>query len=65
MSCSRIWRSCARARDFRTGIDLDKLIACARILRSEMPNEPLYGGLARAGLPRGNGGQSCVRKKAA
>jgi hypothetical protein len=23
------------------------------ILKAEMPNEPLYGGLARAGLPSG------------
>jgi hydroxymethylglutaryl-CoA lyase len=25
-----------------------------RILREEMPNETLYGGIARAGLPGGN-----------
>jgi hydroxymethylglutaryl-CoA lyase len=41
------------SKGFPTGIDLDKLIAVRAILRSEMPNEPLYGGLARAGLPRG------------
>jgi len=29
-----------------------ELIAVREILRKEMPNEPLYGGLARAGLPR-------------
>jgi len=37
---------------FATGIDIDKLVAVRAVLRSEMPNEPLYGGLARAGLPR-------------
>jgi len=40
------------SKGFPTGIDIDKLIAVRAILRSEMPNEPLYGGLARAGLPR-------------
>ena len=39
------------SKGFPTGIDLDKLIAVRAILRSEMPNEALYGGLARAGLP--------------
>ena len=38
---------------FRTGIDMDKLIAVRSIPKSEMPGESLYGGLARAGLPRG------------
>jgi type IV secretion system protein VirB5 len=31
--------------------DIEKLVAVRSILRTEMPNEPLYGGLARAGLP--------------
>jgi hydroxymethylglutaryl-CoA lyase len=39
------------SKGFRTGIDIDKLVAVRSILRSEMPNEALYGGLARAGLP--------------
>src|SRR5499427_4991355 len=39
------------SKGFRTGIDIEKLVAVRAILRSEMPNEPLYGGLARAGLP--------------
>jgi hydroxymethylglutaryl-CoA lyase len=34
-----------------TGIDIDRLIAVRAILKEAMPNEPLYGGLARAGLP--------------
>ncbi len=39
------------SKGFETGIDIEKLIAVRSILRSEMANEALYGGLARAGLP--------------
>ena len=39
------------SKGFATGIDIDKLVDVRSILRSEMPNEALYGGLARAGLP--------------
>jgi hydroxymethylglutaryl-CoA lyase len=39
------------SKGFATGIDIDRLIAARSILREAMPNEPLYGGLARAGLP--------------
>jgi hydroxymethylglutaryl-CoA lyase len=42
------------SKGFATGIDLEKLIAVRRILREEMPNETLYGGVARAGLPGGS-----------
>ena len=41
------------SKGFVTGIDIGKLIAVRAILRSEMPGETLYGGLARAGLPGG------------
>ncbi len=41
------------SKGFATGIDIEKLVAVRAILRAEMPDEPLYGGLARAGLPRG------------
>jgi hydroxymethylglutaryl-CoA lyase len=41
------------SKGFNTGIDIEKLIAVRAILRSEMPNETLYRGLARAGLPAG------------
>lgn len=41
------------SKGFATGIDLDRLIAVRAILREAMPNEPLYGGVARAGLPCG------------
>jgi hydroxymethylglutaryl-CoA lyase len=44
------------SKGFNTGIDIEKLIAVRSILRSEMPNEALYGGLARAGLPVGRTG---------
>ena len=40
-------------KGFATGIDIEKLIAVRSILKSEMPGEALYGGLARAGLPSG------------
>jgi hydroxymethylglutaryl-CoA lyase len=39
------------SKGFATGIDIDRLIAVRAILKETMPNEPLYGGLARAGLP--------------
>jgi hydroxymethylglutaryl-CoA lyase len=39
------------SKGFATGIDIEKLVAARSILRSEMPNEQLYGGMARAGLP--------------
>jgi hydroxymethylglutaryl-CoA lyase len=39
------------SKGFVTGIDIERLISVRSILRSEMPNETLYGGLARAGLP--------------
>jgi len=41
------------SKGFATGIDIDRLVAVRGILKSEMPNEQLYGGLARAGLPCG------------
>jgi hydroxymethylglutaryl-CoA lyase len=41
------------SKGFSTGIDIDRLVAVRSILRSEMPGETLYGGLARAGLPSG------------
>ena len=39
------------SKGFATGIDIEKLIAVRGILETEMPDEALYGGLARAGLP--------------
>jgi hydroxymethylglutaryl-CoA lyase len=41
------------SKGFPTGIDIERLIAVRAILRTEMPAEALYGGLARAGLPGG------------
>ena len=43
----------SESKGFATGIDVEKLVAVRAILRSEMPGEQLYGGLARAGLPCG------------
>jgi hydroxymethylglutaryl-CoA lyase len=39
------------SKGFSTGMDIEKLLNVRGILRSEMPGETLYGGLARAGLP--------------
>ncbi len=39
------------SKGFATGIDVEKLIGVRGILREVMPEETLYGGLARAGLP--------------
>lgn len=39
------------SKGFATGIDIDRLVEVRSILRAEMPNEQLYGGMARAGLP--------------
>jgi hydroxymethylglutaryl-CoA lyase len=39
------------SKGFATGIDIEKLVAVRSILKTEMPDETLYGGLARAGLP--------------
>ncbi|WP_144633859.1 hydroxymethylglutaryl-CoA lyase [Bordetella genomosp. 13] len=36
-----------------TGIDLNALLEVRQVLQRVLPDTPLYGGLARAGLPRG------------
>ena len=36
---------------YRTGIDLPRLIEMRAILEQALPGEPLYGFIARAGLP--------------
>jgi hydroxymethylglutaryl-CoA lyase len=41
------------SKGFPTGIDIERLVGVRGILKSEMPGEALYGGLARAGLPNG------------
>lgn len=40
-----------QAMGYRTGIDLPALIASRQLLCDALPNEPLYGAIARAGLP--------------
>jgi hydroxymethylglutaryl-CoA lyase len=37
---------------FKTGIDLDKLVAARAYLQEGLPAEPRHGALARAGVPR-------------
>ncbi len=41
------------AMGVRTGIDLERLIACREDLATALPDEPLYGFTANAGLPLG------------
>ncbi|MGI9233626.1 MAG: hydroxymethylglutaryl-CoA lyase [Woeseiaceae bacterium] len=38
---------------FRTGIDIEKLMAVRNILTEALPHEPLYGFVPDAGLPKG------------
>lgn len=40
-----------QAMGYHTGIDLPALIASRQVLRDALPGEPLYGAIARAGLP--------------
>jgi hydroxymethylglutaryl-CoA lyase len=37
---------------FATGIDLEKLLAARALLAEGLPGEPLYGAMAKAGLPK-------------
>lgn len=46
------------SKGFAAGVDIEKLVAVRSILKSEMPNGQLYGGLARAGLPCGTAAQA-------
>ena len=41
------------AMGVKTGIDLEKLIACRQYLAEGLPQEPLYGMTPNAGLPKG------------
>ena len=41
------------AMGLRTGIDLGKMVEVRKILRNALPDEPLYGFLPEAGLPKG------------
>lgn len=41
------------AMGLRTGVDLGRLLAARELLREALPEEPLHGHLAGAGLPRG------------
>ncbi len=41
------------AQGLNTGIDIDALLACREIVRAALPDDPLYGYVAEAGLPKG------------
>jgi hydroxymethylglutaryl-CoA lyase len=41
------------AMGFSTGIDLDALIRSRDIVAAALPDEPLYGFIADAGVPKG------------
>ena len=41
------------AMGLRTGIDIEKLLAVRTILRDALPDEPLYGFIPDAGIPKG------------
>src|SRR5256714_133637 len=43
----------AESLGFDTGIDLDRLIAAREVVQQALPNEALYGQMAKAGLPKG------------
>jgi hydroxymethylglutaryl-CoA lyase len=43
----------AESLGFNTGIDLEKLIKAREIVQQALPNEALYGQMAKAGLPKG------------
>ena len=41
------------AMGLRTGVDLDALVSVREIVAAGLPNEPLVGAIAKAGLPKG------------
>ncbi|HEY8570417.1 hydroxymethylglutaryl-CoA lyase [Microbulbifer sp.] len=41
------------AMGYRTGVDFEKLMAARQVLAAALPEEPLYGFLPDAGLPKG------------
>ena len=43
----------AESLGFNTGIDLDRLIKAREIVQQALPDEALYGQMAKAGLPKG------------
>lgn len=36
---------------YETGIDLSKLLAARRLLHEGLPDEPMHGQVAKAGIP--------------
>jgi hydroxymethylglutaryl-CoA lyase len=41
------------AMGYDTGIDIDRLVAARAVVRGALPDEPLYGHIPDAGLPKG------------
>lgn len=40
------------SQGFRTGVDLERLIAARAVLREGLPDEPMHGQVPRAGIPK-------------
>ena len=43
----------AKAMGLKTGVDIDALVAVREIVAAGLPNEPLLGAIAKAGVPKG------------
>ena len=41
------------AMGLKTGVDIDALVAVREIVAAGLPNEPLLGAIAKAGVPKG------------
>lgn len=42
----------AEKMGFATGIDIDRLVQARKLIQESMPDEPLYGDIAKSGLPK-------------
>ncbi len=47
----------------RTGVDLNRLLQVRQIIRAALPDVPLHGALAKAGLPKGLEHLTAVRRR--
>ena len=41
------------AMGLRTGVDIDKMLTARQIVADALPDEPLYGFIPDAGVPKG------------
>jgi hydroxymethylglutaryl-CoA lyase len=53
------------AMGLRTGIDIEKLVAVRQIIARALPQVPLHGGIAKAGLPKGFHAASAPQRRSA